>query len=97
VLVKEALANGRLASRGAPDSLRAEAARLGVGPDAVALAAVLAQPFVDVVLSGAVTPSQVAENIRARAIDGAAIAARLASLVEPAHQYWAERARLPWN
>jgi aryl-alcohol dehydrogenase-like predicted oxidoreductase len=55
VMIKEALANGRLTARGAPLPLREAAARLGVGPDAVALAAALSQPFVDVVLSGAVT------------------------------------------
>jgi len=95
VLIKEALANGRLAARGAPPALREIGARLGVGPDAVALAAALAQPFADVVLSGAVTPEQLADNVRARDIDGAAI--DLPSLVEPPERYWSERARLPWN
>jgi aryl-alcohol dehydrogenase-like predicted oxidoreductase len=97
VMIKEALANGRLAARGAPPRLREEAARHGVGPDAIALAAALALPFVDVVLSGAVTPQQLAENLRARDVDGRALAAALAALVEPPEQYWAERARLGWN
>lgn len=97
VIVKEALANGRLAARGAPPPLRAEAARRHVGPDAVALAAALAQPFVDVVLSGAVTPRQLQDNLRAREVDGLAAAGALSSLVEPPAQYWSARARLPWN
>jgi aryl-alcohol dehydrogenase-like predicted oxidoreductase len=97
VLVKEALANGRLASPAAPPSLLQAAARHGVGADAIALAAALARPFVDVVLSGAVTTAQLAENLRARDVDGAACAAELASLAEPPEQYWAERAQLPWN
>jgi aryl-alcohol dehydrogenase-like predicted oxidoreductase len=97
VIVKEALANGRLTARGASPPLRDEAARLGVGPDAVALAAALAQPFVDVVLSGAVTTTQLAENLRAREVDGAAATAALASLVESPDRYWATRAQLPWN
>jgi aryl-alcohol dehydrogenase-like predicted oxidoreductase len=96
VLVKEALANGRLTERGAPQLLRREAARYGVGPDAVALAIALAQPFVDVVLCGAATPPQLASNLRARelvAVDDKV----LAPLGESAEHYWAERAKLPWN
>jgi len=96
VMVKEALANGRLAAE-APDGVRTLAMRHGVGTDAIALAAALAQPFVDVVLSGAVTPAQLAENLRARAIDGAGIAEELRALVLSPEQYWAERAALPWN
>jgi aryl-alcohol dehydrogenase-like predicted oxidoreductase len=97
VLIKEALANGRLAARGAPPRLQEEAARLHVTPDALALAAALAQPFADVVLSGAVTMAQLAENLRATEVDGSAAAAALASLVEPRERYWAERSQLPWN
>jgi aryl-alcohol dehydrogenase-like predicted oxidoreductase len=97
VMVKEALANGRLTARGAAQGLRDEAARLGVGPDALALAAVMAQPFVDVVLLGAVTTTQLAENLRAREVDGAAAAEKLALLVEPPDRYWSERAKLSWN
>jgi hypothetical protein len=57
----------------------------------------LAQPFADVVLSGAATPAQLVANLRAREVDGAAAAESLAPLVEPPEAYWAERARLPWN
>jgi aryl-alcohol dehydrogenase-like predicted oxidoreductase len=97
VIIKEALANGRLAGDGAPQALREEAARLHVGPDAVALAAALAQPFVDIVLSGAVTTAQLTSNLRARAIDGAESTSRLAALVEAPERYWSARAALPWN
>ncbi|NVB85615.1 MAG: aldo/keto reductase [Kofleriaceae bacterium] len=97
VMIKEALANGRLAARNAPAALRALAFRDDVSPDAVALAAALAQPFVDVVLSGAVSEQQLAENLRAREVDGAAVAEATLSLVEPPERYWEERARLPWN
>src|SRR5512132_515308 len=55
VVIKEALANGRLTSRNAGASftaeggtLRREAERLGVGMDALALAAALALPWADV-------------------------------------------------
>jgi aryl-alcohol dehydrogenase-like predicted oxidoreductase len=70
VIIKEALANGRLTSRnpdlrltGKGGTLRQEANRLGVGMDALALAAALAQPWADVVLSGAVTLEQLQSNI----------------------------------
>ena len=96
VLVKEPLANGRLA-QAAPLLVTQAAARLNVGPDAVALAAVLAQPFVDVVLSGAVTTAQLAANVRARDLDGAALATELLPLVEPADRYWQERSQLAWS
>lgn len=97
VLIKEAVANGRLTSRAAPPSLRAEATRLHTTPDAVALAAALAQPFVDIVLSGAVTPAQLAENLAARSLDGADLTERLQSLTESPEQYWNERSKLAWN
>jgi aryl-alcohol dehydrogenase-like predicted oxidoreductase len=97
VIIKEALANGRLTARAAPEPLRAEATRLGVGPDAIAIAAALAQPFVDVVLLGAATTQQLTENLRAVEVDGASAATTLAALAEPPQRYWAERARLPWN
>jgi aryl-alcohol dehydrogenase-like predicted oxidoreductase len=97
VLIKEALANGRLAGPRAPDQVRTYAAESGVGPDAIAIAAVLAQPFVDVVLSGAMSPSQLHDNLGARDIDGTEAAAVLSLLVESPQQYWAERAGLPWN
>ncbi len=45
--------------------MRREAERLGVGMDALALAAALAQPWADVVLSGAVTIEQLQSNVRA--------------------------------
>ena len=57
VLVKEAVANGRLTPAGGPPpELTALAAARGVTEDAIALAAALAQPWASVVLSGAVTP-----------------------------------------
>ena len=47
VIVKEALANGRLSSRGQIEPLREAAAAHGVTEDALALAAVLARPWAD--------------------------------------------------
>src|SRR5205814_1858700 len=55
VIVKEALANGRLSARGDAASLLELSEGRGVAPDALALAVVLAQPWADVVLVGAAT------------------------------------------
>jgi aryl-alcohol dehydrogenase-like predicted oxidoreductase len=110
VIVKEALANGRLTDRhlgdadggrgadGASGAFRDEAERLGTTIDALALAAALAQPWADVVLSGASTTAQLASNLRALDVawDEAA-AARLAAAAEPPEAYWRRRGALPWT
>jgi aryl-alcohol dehydrogenase-like predicted oxidoreductase len=85
VIVKEALANGRLA------------AREGGTSDVVALAAVLHQPWADVVLSGAATTTQLASNLRATEVTlTPQDLTRLADLAEPGERYWRIRAGLPW-
>ncbi|WP_026369968.1 aldo/keto reductase [Kallotenue papyrolyticum] len=105
VIVKEALANGRLTERNRDAAfaarlavLQREAARLGATLDALALAAALAQPWVDVVLSGATTVEQLRSNLRALEVvwdDQAAAALR--ELAEPPAEYWRIRSRLSWN
>jgi aryl-alcohol dehydrogenase-like predicted oxidoreductase len=100
VLVKEALANGRLTARGgAQDGPLAAAAReRGTTPDALALGAVAAQPWVDVALSGAATVDTLRSNLAALDVAWDARAdEELASLVEPADAYWQRRAELAWN
>ncbi|HEX2424621.1 MAG TPA: aldo/keto reductase [Actinomycetota bacterium] len=97
VIVKEAMANGRLARDG-PRPLVAVAERHAAGVDALALALVLAQPWCDVVLSGAVTTDQVAANVLALDIElTEEDVAELDALVEPSETYWAERSALPWR
>ena len=96
VVVKEALANGRLAVAGpATGELGRAAEDRGVGLDTLAIAAALARPWADVVLSGAVSVPQLESNAAARALAGDA---GLDTLVapEPAAEYWAERGRLSW-
>jgi aryl-alcohol dehydrogenase-like predicted oxidoreductase len=100
VVVKEGVANGRLAHPAeAPEALRRAAEEFGTGCDVVALAAALRQPWADVVLSGAATEAQLASN--ARALDLPLDQERAASLVrllaEPAEAYWRTRAARPWN
>ena len=66
VIIKEALANGRLTDRGdAAPVAGGRRARGEATPDALALACVLAQPWVDVVLSGAATVEQLRSNLGA--------------------------------
>jgi aryl-alcohol dehydrogenase-like predicted oxidoreductase len=94
VLVKEAVANGRLTAAGGPPApLTALAAARGVTEDAIALAAALAQPWASVVLSGAVTRVQLDENLAALTVGQLSPL----SLAEPADAYWAERAARPWH
>lgn len=101
VIVKESLANGRLTPRGrrpVPDPLAAVAGRHGATPDAVAIAAVLAQPWADRVLLGPTTVEQLRSNLGARdlALTGDDLAA-LGALAEPPATYWAARATLAWT
>ena len=95
VIVKEALANGRLVRDAA---LERTAGALGATPDAVALAAVLAQPFADVVLSGAATRDALAGNLLAAELrlPDAALE-ELAPLEEDSREYWSTRSALAWN
>ncbi|TKA06626.1 aldo/keto reductase [Actinacidiphila oryziradicis] len=97
VIVKEAMANGRLAQPGSP-VLDRLAADTGATPDALALAAVLHRPWADIVLSGAATAGQLASNLAASAVRlDADQLGLLAALAEPASDYWRYRAALPWT
>jgi len=82
VIVKEALANGRLAQK--------------EPGDVVALAAALQQPWASIVLSGAATAAQLTSNLRAEKAE--TISDRFArDLAMPADRYWPERSRLRWE
>ena len=81
VLVKEAVANGRLTAAGGPPA------------PLTALAAALAQPWASVVLSGAVTRAQLDENLAALTVGQVPPL----SLAEAPGAYWAERAARPWH
>ena len=109
VIVKEALANGRLAGRAdarddagsyadAVATIEREARRLGARADAVALSAVLAQPWVDCALSGAVTAEQMAANLAALGLTVPAdVLRRLEALAVSPADYWARRAESVWT
>ncbi|GAA2174095.1 aldo/keto reductase [Agrococcus versicolor] len=86
VVVKEALANGAVL-----DALPGDRA------DAEAIGAALAIDPRVVVLSGAVTPAQLAANLAAVDVDGAAIARATASLVQAPQEYWRARSAREWR
>ena len=99
VLVKEALANGRLAGRGAPAALSAAARARDTSEDKIALVAALARPWADVVLSGAATVGQLRSNLHADmevAWDDE-LEHELGGLAEEPAAYWDTRAELPWT
>jgi aryl-alcohol dehydrogenase-like predicted oxidoreductase len=99
VIVKEGMANGRLAARGdAAAALERLATEAGVGGDAVALAALVGRPFVDVVLSGAATVAQLESNLAATRVPPEIAAAAWEGVsVEEPNAYWRRRAALPWT
>ena len=101
IIVKEALANGRLTDPAGGEhvtALRQEAIAHNTTVDAVALAAALSQPWADVVLSGAATVGQLRSNVEACTVNWDAEASDLLdALAEPPSAYWAARAGLAWN
>jgi aryl-alcohol dehydrogenase-like predicted oxidoreductase len=98
IIVKEALANGRLTDRSsAAESTRAlaEAAARGVSLAALAIAAALSQPWADVVLSGAVTGDQLRENLAAQHLGP--VTQGLEALAVAPLEYWSRRSQLEWR
>ena len=88
VIVKEAVANGRLTPRG-------DIPLAGPAPtDALAIAAALAQPFVDVVLSGAATVAHLHANLRALDVPPDAVPD---PRPEDPQAYWSARSDLSWT
>jgi aryl-alcohol dehydrogenase-like predicted oxidoreductase len=105
VIIKEAVANGRLTSRNQDSAFASKRAvlenaaeSLDTTIDAVAIAAVLAQPWVDVVLSGAANVEHLASNAKALNCELDTLLDQLmASLREDANTYWETRSDLSWN
>jgi aryl-alcohol dehydrogenase-like predicted oxidoreductase len=105
VIVKEALANGRLTGRyldptfaGQRRILEEVAAKMQTTLDAMSLAAVAAQPWADVVLSGAATVPHLNSNAAAFSLrwDNES-AEKLRAIAETPQEYWSRRSRLAWN
>ncbi|TDD16679.1 aldo/keto reductase [Kribbella turkmenica] len=90
VVVKEAVANGRLTDKAGRTPFNELARRRGVAPDALAIGAAVGQPWADVVLSGASTAEQLASNLAYE------VAGPLEEFAQQAEEYWTERSGLPW-
>ena len=103
VIVKEALANGRLVGGDGSEDERLrpllDAAReRGLGPDALAIAAALHQPWASVVLSGAATVGALRSNLSALGTRyDEELDRRLRPLREDPERYWSKRSSLPWT
>jgi aryl-alcohol dehydrogenase-like predicted oxidoreductase len=98
VIVKEALANGRLTDRAVGaylTALRTEAVARPTTIDALALSAALAQPWVDVVLSCAVTDAQLESNLKAITLERELTA--WPDIAELPTVYWTQRSTLAWQ
>ncbi len=106
VIIKEALANGRLTARNDAPSFRPQrerltrvAAELGTTIDALAMGAALAQPWVGVVLSGAARVEHLLSNLGALEQERwpTGWMSAVDDLVEEPDDYWQTRAGLAWN
>jgi aryl-alcohol dehydrogenase-like predicted oxidoreductase len=105
VIIKEAVANGRLTDKNTSPAfaekislLKEEAERLHTTVDALALAGVLAEPWVSLVLSGAAKVEHVESNVKALEVAWDEVAAsRLEILMECPDAYWETRRTLEWN
>ena len=104
VIVKEALANGRLTARNDDRRFIERNERLyqvaksnDVTIDAISIACAMRQPWVDVVLSGAATVEHLTANLRAcELIDDNGLDVLL-ELAETPEDYWQTRSQLAWN
>ncbi|MFK7972099.1 MAG: aldo/keto reductase [Bacteroidia bacterium] len=105
IIIKEALANGRLTPANQDADFKQKAHVLfalaethQVSIDAIALAYVLQQPFVDVVLSGAASVAHLNSNAQALNIKltGEELEA-LAVLEQNPEAYWNVRSGMAWN
>lgn len=96
VLVKESVANGRLTERDSRTTAPLREAFPDLNVDTVAIAAILAQPWIGAVISGAATADQLESNIAALEVD-ASILDDLPPMAEEPAEYWHTRSALKWT
>lgn len=101
IIIKEGMANGRTLRN---EKLQEFAAQSGYSADQLALACILAQPFMPRVLSGAVTREQLESNAmaveiseRLRGEEKDLLDKIMASCKMESEQYWSDRSDLQWN
>jgi aryl-alcohol dehydrogenase-like predicted oxidoreductase len=107
VVVKESLANGRLTHQNRTDDdvfsprlakIRALAESRGTTIEMLALAAALARPWADVVLTGAATVEQIRSSVGAVEVDyDAELDEQIRPLSIPPDEYWRARSSFRWN
>jgi len=105
VIIKEALANGRLTNRNQSpefaekrDRLQAIAAEHDSSIDAVSIAAAMNQPWTTTVLSGAANVDHLRSNANADSIQWTPeLQESVAGFVEIPEEYWTKRSQLEWN
>jgi len=105
VIIKEALANGRLTVRNDDPEFKISKQRLEiigreyeVGMDAIALAFVLSRPWVHSVLSGAAVANHLLSNLDALNIElGTDAQRQIAEMRQKPETYWSKRSALKWN
>jgi aryl-alcohol dehydrogenase-like predicted oxidoreductase len=107
VVVKEALANGRLTQANRDDDaffspvvgrIRELAKSRGSTVETLALGAALARPWADVVLTGAATVGQIESNVAAVELAyDPALEEELRSVAIDSAEYWRARSSFGWN
>jgi aryl-alcohol dehydrogenase-like predicted oxidoreductase len=107
VVVKESLANGRLTQVNRNDDemfyplvaeIRGLAESRGTTIETVALAAALARPWADVVLTGAATVGQIRSNVAALELPyDSELEEQLRSVSISSAEYWRARSSFRWN
>ena len=95
-IIKESVANGRLTERDRATTAPIRDAFPDHAPDTIAVAAILAQPWVDMVLSGAATTEQLVSNLAALDIAPDQLD-DLPPLAEAPQDYWQTRSDLKWT
>ena len=99
VIVKEAVANGRLTSRN-PNLPRFSglAEQYNTTMDGLALSAVINRPWISVVLSGAANAAHLRSNLKAQEIVWSEeLEQSIKSFCETPENYWTTRSSLAWN
>ena len=103
IIIKEGVANGRLTPRGKNDrdkqqELKQLASSLNTTVDALALAFIIKQPWVDSILSGAATPEHLHSNLQALNLElSSKHLEELQQFSEDSPDYWKTRSSLAWN